>query len=90
MSIYVAFPILRYRKRYVQDHEIVSAIWTLTQESGYPPSLNEVSETVGLGKTALRYRLDRLAEQGIVTWDRGLSRTITIVRNVGVNEHGQK
>lgn len=45
---------------------IVRALWTLHERDMRPPSILQVAEATGLGKTTVRYHLDILAQRGVV------------------------
>ena len=58
---------------------IVEAIRTLSQK-GYPPSLPELAAAVGLKSTAtVKYHLDRMRDDGLVTWVPHKNRTLRAV-----------
>lgn len=50
-----------------------------TKEEGFPPTYAEIGKAVGLtAKSAVSYRLDRLAERGYVERKVGSPRTVRV------------
>lgn len=56
-----------------------TAIITLTQQTGYPPSVRELADRTRLSETRIRQHLDRLEALHVITREPGTSRGIRIV-----------
>ncbi|MEV6569416.1 winged helix-turn-helix transcriptional regulator [Streptomyces kronopolitis] len=54
---------------YLTDSErrIIRALWELTDEVGYPPSIREIAEAVALSASTVANHLQALERQGVVT-----------------------
>jgi len=61
------------------DEDVVKAIERMTKKEGYPPTVSELSQDLGVVKSAVQYHLDRLRSVGIVTSERGKPRTLRVV-----------
>ena len=61
--------------------EIRRVIIELTDAAGYPPSVQEIADRVGVVKSAIVYQLARMKELGMINFIPGVSRTITIIEN---------
>lgn len=48
-------------------------------ENGYGPSHAEISEATGIGATSVNYHLGRLRTKGLLTWQKGYARTLSLV-----------
>lgn len=60
------------------QRRIVSAIRGYTKQHGYPPSLCDIGEAVGLSKTAVYHHIKKLCEAGVLSRKRNTPRCITI------------
>ncbi len=58
----------------------LKAIKKFTKRHGYPPTILELAEELGISKTASHNRLDRLEEFGYVSRSHMLSRSTTITK----------
>jgi predicted ArsR family transcriptional regulator len=65
--------------RKASDTDVIHAIERLTKQHGYPPSVLELAQDLGIVKSAVQYHLDRLCSVGIVTRERGKPRTLRVV-----------
>lgn len=64
----------------ISDEAILEAIRCHIGENGYSPSVRELGAALGIkSPSAMKYRLDRLREKGLVTFDRYKPRTIRVV-----------
>ncbi len=63
--------------RYQRD-QTLSAVMRLEKEKGYPPTLVEIGEELGVGESTIRQRLLRARLDGYVVWERYKSRTIRV------------
>lgn len=60
-----------------RTEQILGAIDELTNEKGFPPSVREISERVGLkSSSTTKGHLDRLRKKGLVDWEDGKPRTL--------------
>jgi SOS-response transcriptional repressor LexA len=58
---------------------IVNAVAAYHHYNGYGPTVNEIAYAVGRSRTAVRFQLDKLIEDGIITHTPGKIRTIRVV-----------
>lgn len=66
----------------VTDEQILKAIEDYITTNGYSPSVREVGMAVGiLSAGSVKYRLDKLRENGLITFDSNKPRTIRVVRH---------
>ena len=72
------------RKRKVTDGQMLDFIAEFIVENGFSPTMREIGAGVGLvSPSAVKWRLDMLVEQGLVTYTPGAPRT---VRPVGLRK----
>lgn len=58
---------------------ILRHIWESINERGYPPSIREIGEAVGISSTSVvNYNLERLKQEGLIERDRGYSRGLRL------------
>lgn len=63
----------------IPDEAILDAIRWHIGENGYSPSVRELCAALGItSPSAMKYRLDRLREKGLVTFDRYKQRTLRL------------
>ena len=63
-----------------RTEQILEAIDELTKEKGFPPSIREISERVGLkSSSTTKGHLDRLRKKGFVEWEEGKPRTLHLL-----------
>ena len=68
------------RPRKVDDDVLLAAIIACWDDRGVAPTVRELSEELGLRSTAPMHRyLERLREEGRVSWERGKARTLRVV-----------
>lgn len=60
----------------VRRSAILTFVRQYAQKHGYGPSIQEVSERVGIGKTAVRHHLTVLQREGKVDWTPGHYRSL--------------
>lgn len=65
---------------------IVDAIATYQQENGYPPCMSDIAAMVGKSHTTIRFHIDKLVADGIVTREPGRVRTLRVVEKGRTNE----
>lgn len=59
---------------------VLKAIEEITKEKGYPPTVREIGDRVGLkSSSATKGHLDRLKRDGFVTWEERQPRTIRVI-----------
>ncbi len=59
---------------------MLAAIRSLRDAKGYPPSIREIGDAIGLASTSTtHHHLSALAALGIVRWEPGVNRSIAIV-----------
>ncbi len=56
------------------------AVQSLADREGYPPTLREVAGDRGLSVTTVHGHLDRLREDGMLTWVSGRPRTMRLTQ----------
>lgn len=64
-----------------KDAQILDFVRASIEETGISPSITEISEHIGLSRTASCYRLSQLKERGLLTWQSGGCRTLQIATN---------
>ncbi|ETB71194.1 transcriptional regulator [Bacillus sp. CPSM8] len=63
-----------------KSEQILEAIDELTKEKGFPPSVREIGERVGLkSSSTTKGHLDRLRKKGLVDWEEGKTRTLHLL-----------
>lgn len=55
---------------------VLLAVLDLTAEQGYPPTVREIGDRVGISLAVAQFHLARLRADGLVTWEPGQSRTL--------------
>lgn len=66
----------------VTDSQIIEATTELSKR-GYPPSIREIGEKVGLrSSSTVHARLSRLKDQGKIQWEPSHVRTLRVVSHV--------
>lgn len=58
--------------------EIIDAIVHLTEQQGFPPTTREIADHLGLWNSAVGRTLQRLREEGRVSWVEGRARTLVV------------
>lgn len=58
---------------------VVEAVAAYHRHNGHGPTVNEIAYAVGRSRTAVRFQLDKLIEDGILTHTPGKIRTIRVV-----------
>lgn len=63
------------------DEQILDAIRLHIEEHGSPPTFRELGSEVGIkSPSAIKYRLDRLKERGLIEFDFYKPRTIRLMK----------
>lgn len=63
----------------VTDEEILEVIRKYMAENGYPPSFRDIGEKTGITSAgSVKYRLNKLREKGLLTYDDKRPRTIRL------------
>lgn len=62
---------------------IIRYIREFTAGHGFPPSLAEIGDAVGLTDGGVKYVLMGLRNLGVVDWDDRKARTIRVIKEVG-------
>lgn len=63
----------------VPDWKILDAIRWCIGDNGYSPTIRELCREVGVASpSSMKYRLDRLRDEGLITYDPRKSRTIRL------------
>ena len=58
----------------------IEAIRRLSKAGGYPPTIREVADALGIGSTTAYSRLLALRFMGRLTWRDGSGRTLRVIR----------
>ncbi len=67
-----------------RQNKILSFLKTFTLDNGYPPTIREIGEAVGITSTSVvNYNLDALQRAGLIYRDRTVSRGIRLVEGLG-------
>ncbi|MGH2625575.1 MAG: LexA family protein, partial [Anaerolineales bacterium] len=62
-----------------RQRRMVDFIQKWTAQNGYPPSIREIGEAVGISSTSVvNYNLNRLVEEGYLGRDQNVSRGIRL------------
>ena len=62
-----------------KQQRIYDFIRTFLRQQGYPPSLREISQAVGVrSPSTVKYHLDRLRQAGVIQWDGGKTRSLSL------------
>ena len=71
----------RYELLTERQKQVIMSIQLLTAAKGYPPTLRELSECLGMrSKTGVNDHLVSLRKKGLVTWEKYKCRTLRIVK----------
>lgn len=66
------------------DEELVRFIGAYCEDRGYSPSVRELCERFGYKSTStIHYKLSRLRERGLISYEPTFPRTVRVVRNEG-------
>ena len=66
---------------------VLNAVESWIERNGYPPSVREIGEMVGLRSTStVAARLDGLRDAGLITYKDRQSRTIVVTKDRGLGE----
>jgi repressor LexA len=61
--------------------EVLAAIASLTKAKGYPPTLRELGEALGIRSTnGVNDHLDALERKGLIARDSNVARSVRVVR----------
>jgi repressor LexA len=67
-----------------RQRRMLEFIQKWTAENGYPPSIREIGEAVGISSTSVvNYNLNRLVEEGYLNRDQNISRGIRLTERFG-------
>lgn len=70
-----------------RQNKILKMIRDFTAEYGYPPSIRQICEEVGISSTSVvSYNLDVLQRKGLLTRDRHVSRALRLVEEESLDE----
>ncbi len=58
---------------------VVNAVSAYHRHNGYGPTVDEIAYAIGRSRTAVRFQLDKLLEDGVITHTPGKIRTIRVV-----------
>lgn len=62
-----------------KQQRIYDFIRTFLRQQGYPPSLREISQAVGVrSPSTVKYHLDNLRQAGLIQWDGGKTRSLSL------------
>lgn len=63
-----------------KQQRIFDYIRTFTRQAGYPPTVREIAQAVGArSPSTVKYHLDNLRAAGLLQWDEGKTRSITLL-----------
>tara|TARA_Y100000310_G_scaffold207218_1_gene207682 strand:+ start:1056 stop:1298 length:243 start_codon:yes stop_codon:yes gene_type:complete len=63
-----------------KDRHAFEVLKLLIHAHGFPPTIREFGEALGVVESVAWTRLHRLRDQGIITWQDGAARTIQVVK----------
>lgn len=58
---------------------VVNAVAAYHRHNGHGPTVDEIAYAIGRSRTAVRFQLDKLIEDGVITHTPGKIRTIRVV-----------
>lgn len=62
-----------------KQQRIYDFICAFLRQQGYPPSLREISQAVGVrSPSTVKYHLDHLRQAGVIQWDGGKTRSLSL------------
>ena len=62
-----------------KQQRIYDFIRTFTRRQGYPPTLREIGQAVGVrSPSTVKYHLDNLRQVGLIQWDGGKTRSLSL------------
>ena len=65
-----------------KQQQIYQFLRASTQANGYPPTLREIGQQVGVrSPSTVKYHLDNLRTLGLLHWDGGKTRSITLPKD---------
>src|SRR5687767_13226217 len=73
------------RRKMVEDlpprqRDVIRLIVNLTEERGYPPTLAELAQAMGLkNRMTVHQHVAALKKKGMVHWEPGLNRSLTVI-----------
>ena len=68
-------------QRAFTDKQLIGAIRSLTREAGFPPSIRELADDLGVRSSeTIHGALVRLRQEGLVTWRPNTPRTLRLVK----------
>lgn len=56
--------------------DILKFVRGYQKKNGFAPSIQQIADAVGIGKTGVRFHLDALREDGKVSWVPGIYRSL--------------
>ncbi len=69
----------RWNRLTKRQQRILRYIWESITGRGYPPSIREIGQAVGISSTSVvNYNLERLEQEGLIERDRGYSRGLRL------------
>jgi repressor LexA len=67
-----------------RQHRMIGFIQRFSEDNGYPPSIREIGNAVGISSTSVvNYNLNRLVEEGYLDRDQNISRGIRLTERIG-------
>lgn len=70
-----------------RQREIIAAVFTFTNNRGYPPTLAELAETLRVTASTVQGHVDRLIKKGALTRDGEGRRTLRVTHAEFLREH---
>lgn len=62
-----------------KQQETVETILKLTDEHGYPPTLDEIASSMGITKGTLQYHMTALRKKQVIDWTTGAARSVKVI-----------
>jgi len=62
--------------------DVLDMIRIFVAANGYPPSMRQIMDALGIQLSTVTYRLTELKRKGYVRWERGSSRTLALTGRV--------
>ncbi len=68
-----------------RQHDVLNLIVSLSDQQGYPPTLAELAQAMGLrNRMTVRQHVSALKHKGLVNWEAGLNRSLTLTQRARV------
>lgn len=74
----MSYPYCKVRDVNPTAAQIVKFIRRFSKKTGYPPTYQEIADSIGVTRPAVYYHVLRLEEDGVLTFEAGKPRTLRV------------